>query len=59
MHIFDRLIGWDIFDFSETTEPSSRKLGRKQDLNDLYQVFVIGLIWANRKTRLQPWPPIG
>ena len=35
------LIGWDIFDFSsETTQPNSTKLDRKQDLNALYQVCV-------------------
>ena len=35
------LIGRDIFDFSsETTEPNSMKLDRKQDLNALYQVCV-------------------
>ena len=35
------LIGWDIFDFfSETAEPNSKKLDRKQDLNALYQVCV-------------------
>ena len=35
------LIGWDIFDFSsETVEPNSTKLDRKQDLNALYQVCV-------------------
>ena len=37
------LIGWDNFDFSsETTEGNSTKLGRKQDLNILYQVCVFG-----------------
>ena len=35
------LIGWDIFDFSsETAEPNSTKLDRKQDLNTLHQVCV-------------------
>ena len=34
------LIGWDIFDFSETAEGNSTKLDRKQDLNVLYQVCV-------------------
>ena len=34
------LIRWDIFDFSsETAEPNSSKLDRKQDLNVLYQVI--------------------
>ena len=34
-------ICWDSFDFSsETAEHNSTKLDRKQDLNDLYQVFV-------------------
>ena len=37
------LIGWDIFDFfSETAEWNSMKLDRKQDLNVLYQVWVLG-----------------
>ena len=34
------LIGWDIFNFSETAERNSMKLNRKQDLNILYQVCV-------------------
>ena len=34
------LVGWDIFDFSETAERNSTKLDRKQDLNVLYQVCV-------------------
>ena len=34
------LIGWDIFDFSETAERNSTKLDRKQDLNVFYQVCV-------------------
>ena len=34
------LIGWDIFDFSETAERNLTKLNRKQDLNVLYQVCV-------------------
>ena len=34
------LIGWDIFDFSETAELNSTKLDRKQDLNVPYQVCV-------------------
>ena len=34
------LIGWDIFNFSETAEWNSIKLDRKQDLNILYQVCV-------------------
>ena len=35
------LIGLDIFDFSsETAEPNSTKLDRKQDLNALYRVCV-------------------
>ena len=39
------LIGWDIFDFSsETAERNWTKLDRKQDLNVLYQVCVLGLI---------------
>ena len=37
--------GWDIFDFfSETAEPNSMKLYRKQDINVLYQV---GVFWAD------------
>ena len=48
------LIGWDIFNFySETAIRNSKKLDRKLDLNDLYQVF--GPI---RKTRWPPWPLI-
>ena len=51
------LIGWDLFDFSsETAEPNSTKLDRKQDLNVLYQVCVFR---ADRKTRWPPWPLIG
>ena len=34
------LIGWNIFDFSETPKRNSTKLDRKQDLNVLYQVCV-------------------
>ena len=34
------LIGWDIFDFSETAERNSTKLDRKQDRNVLYKVCV-------------------
>ena len=34
------LIGWEIFDFSETAERNSMKLDRKQDLNVLYQVCI-------------------
>ena len=34
------LIGWNIFDFSETAVGTSTKLDRKQDLNVLYQVCV-------------------
>ena len=41
------LIGWDIFDFSsETTERSSIKLDRKQDLKALHQV---GVFQVDRK----------
>ena len=44
------LIGWDIFDFSsETAEPNSAKLDRKQDLNALYQVCVFR---ADRKNKM-------
>ena len=43
------LIGWDIFDFSETAERNSTKLVRKQDLNVLYQVCVFR---ADRKNKM-------
>ena len=43
------LIGWDIFDFSETAEWNSTKLDRKQDLNVLYQVCVF---LADRKNKM-------
>ena len=43
------LIGWDIFDFSETAERNSTKLDRKQDLNILYQVCVF---WADQKNKM-------
>ena len=44
------LIGWDIFDFSsETAEPNSTKLDRKQDLKALYQVCVFR---ADRKNKM-------
>ena len=44
------LIGRDIFDFfSETAEPNSTKLDRKQDLNALYQVCVFR---ADRKNKM-------
>ena len=44
------LNGWDIFDFSsETTERNSLKLDRKQDLNALYQVYVLR---ADRKNKM-------
>ena len=43
------LIGWDIFDFSETAERNSIKLDRKQDLKVLYQVCVFQ---ANRKNKM-------
>ena len=43
-------IGWDIFEFSsETAEWNSTKLGRKQDLNVLYQVCVFR---ADRKNKM-------
>ena len=50
------LIGWDIFDFSETAERNSTKLDRKQHLNILYQVLFFRPIV---KTRWPPWPLIG
>ena len=40
------LIGWDIFDFSESTERNMPKLDRKQELAILYHVCVFG---ADRK----------
>ena len=44
------LIGWDIFDFfSEIAERNSTKLDRKEDLNVLYKVCVIG---ADRKNKM-------
>ena len=43
------LIGWDIFDFSETTKRKSIKLDRKQDLNVLYHVCVFR---ADRKNKM-------
>ena len=47
------LIGWDIFDFSsETAEPNSTKLDRKQDLNVLYQVCVFRADWENKMAAL-------
>ena len=50
------LIGWDIFHFSsETAEQNSTKLGRKQDLNVLFQVCVFRV---DRKKRWPPWPLI-
>ena len=47
------LIGWDIFDFSsETAEQNSTKLDRKQDLNVLYQVCVLGADQKNKMAAL-------
>ena len=43
------LIGWDIFDFSETAERISTKLDWKQDINVLYQVCVF---WVDRKNKM-------
>ena len=44
------LIGWDIFDFSsETIEPNSTKLDRKQDLKALFKVCVFR---ADRKNKM-------
>ena len=51
------LIGWDIFDFSQTAEHNSTKLDMKQDVNILYQVFVF--FEPIEKTRWPPWPLIG
>ena len=43
-------VNFHIFDFSsETAEPNSTKLDRKQDLNTLYQVCVFG---ADRKNKM-------
>ena len=52
------LICRDIFDFSsETAEPNSMKLDRKQDLNALYQACVF---WTDRKNKMaalaSDWP---
>ena len=49
-------IGWDIFDFSATTERNSTKLDSKEDLNIIYQICVF---WLIRKTRWPPWSLIG
>ena len=47
------LIGRDIFDFSsETAEPNSTKLDRKQDLNALYQVHVFRADQKNKMAAL-------
>ena len=46
------LIGWDIFDFSETAERNSTKLGRKQDINVLYQVCVFRVDRKNKMAAL-------
>ena len=47
------LIGRDIFDFcSETAEPNSKKLDRKQDLKALYQVCVFRADWKNKMAAL-------
>ena len=47
------LIGWDIFNFSsETAEQNSTKLGRKQDLNVLYQICVFWADWKNKMAAL-------
>ena len=43
------LIGWDIFDFSETAERNSTKLDRKDNLNVLYKVCVFQ---ADRKSKM-------
>ena len=46
------LIGWDIFDFSETAEGNTIKLVRKQDLNLLYQVCILRADQKNKMTAL-------
>ena len=47
------LIGWDIFNFSSlTAEQNSKKLDRKQDLNNLYQVSVFRADWKNKMAAL-------
>ena len=46
------LIGWDIFNFSETTERNSTKLDRKQDHNVPYQVCVFRADWKNKMDAL-------
>ena len=50
------LIGWDIFNFSETAERNSTKLDRKQVLNVLYQVCVFRAV---RKNKMVLWLLIG
>ena len=50
------LIGWDIFDISETADRNSAKLDRKQDLNVCYQVCVFQ---ADRKNQMAIWSLIG
>ena len=50
------LIGWYIFDFSETDERNSAKIDRKQDRNILYKVCVFR---TDQKTRWQLWLLIG
>ena len=42
------LIGWDIFDFSETAERNLTKLDRKQDLIALFQVCVFQVDRKNK-----------
>ena len=50
------LIGRDIFDFSsETAEPNSMKLDRKQDLNALYHVCVFLGRWEKQNGRPGLW----
>ena len=46
------LIGWDIFDFSETAERNSTKLDRKQDRHVLYQVCVFRVDRKNKMAAL-------
>ena len=50
------LIGWDIFDVSETTERNSTKLVRKQDLNIFYKVCFFR---AHRKNKITTRPLFG
>ena len=49
------LIGWDIFDFSETAELNSTKLVKKQDIKVLYQVCVFRADWKKQDGHPSLW----